>query len=293
MSELEVKFLNSDRIVGVNQNNKAYLILGDIIMYASSGSIPSISWCNKLDDEFLKLNNNPVFNPDDAKVAVLKTGCKTRILTVSSQSDNWLVHKPGDTQNISLTQRLPLCGKLVKLKDCDCYVHLFSICNARNDAEVVEKKLGSQAGALKALEGHYAVITTFYPVTPSVGDKSQDHNVPLKPGFQQQRLEYVYCSEHRDTPLEVISNSSLEIRTRKLGSRDVKYIKLNTERPLYSHGINLTSYFKAVYHKDQPKAQGFRQMPGIDPFSDNGTYHSGYCFGGNMGNSGGGSYFRN
>ncbi|MBO9482519.1 hypothetical protein [Salinisphaera sp. G21_0] len=271
-------------------------------MNASSGSMPTISF-GTTHDEFLKLIGNSSLNPKDTRSFVLTGVGKTRTLTVFTQKDLYLTHadkKP----NISQINSFSRDGKLVKIRDCDCYVRLFSVHNPSKEAESVASKLGSKAGAAfqaeasKASKGHYAVITTFYPVTPSEGYKSKDPYVPLKPGFKQQRLEYVFCSEHRDIPLEVISNSTLEIRTRRLGSSDVNYKTLDSEKPVYSHGINLTSYYKAIYSKkDQTKhqsgAQGCWGMQNVDPFSNDGPDGQDCRPSGDMANFMGGSNFNN
>lgn len=272
-------------------------------MNASSGSMPTISF-GTTHNEFLKLIGNSSLNPKDTRSFVLKGVGKTRTLTVFTQKDLYLTHadkKP----NISQIKSFSRDGKLVKITGCDCYVHLFSVHNPSKEAESVASKLGSKAGAAfkaeasKASEGHYAVMTTFYPVTPSVGDTLPDSYVPLKPGFKQQRLEYVFCSEHQNHPLEVISNSTLEIRTRRLGSSEVKYRTLDSQKPLYAHGINLTSYYKAIYsEKDQAKkpqsgAQGCWRMQNVDPFSNDGPDGQDVRPSGNMANFMGGSNFRN
>ncbi|WP_422450004.1 hypothetical protein [Endozoicomonas sp. ALB091] len=271
-------------------------------MNASSGSMPTIS-IGTTHNEFLKLIRNSPLNPKDTRSFVLTGVGKTRTLTVFTQNDLYLTHAD-KTPNVSQIESFSRDGKLVKITDCDCYVRLFSVHNPSKEAELVASKLGSKAGAAfkadasKVSEGHYAVITTFYPVTPGEGCKPKDPYVPLKPGFKQQRLEYVFCSEHQNHPLEVISNSTLEIRTRRLGSSEVKYRTLDSKKPVYAHGINLTSYYKAIYSKkDQTKpqsgAQGCWRMQNVDPFSNDGPNGQDVRPSGNMANFMGGSNFHN
>ncbi|WP_257266425.1 hypothetical protein [Endozoicomonas sp. ONNA2] len=246
-------------------------------MNAIIGRIPSISWSDKLHDELLCHKVNANLDPDDAKVFVLNTGTKTRIVTVYQQTDNWLLHSPTARPNIGKVNRIKPGGTTIKITECDKCVTIFPQCKTA-------QMCGPEVLGIK--NNHFAVITTFFPDVPGVEDI--DCKVPLKPGFKQERLEYIFCAKHPESTSEVISNSSLNIRKRKLGSRAVEYIDLNDKEKIrYFHGIDLKAYLKGTYEekKDQSGAQRPAPDPNIDPFVDR-PDGRGYGFSGKMGNPG-------